>query len=244
MESVETAGQAGRSASAAKRRGRPIKRPRPLHEEVVDRLRDMIVEGDLPTGERLHEINLAQTLNVSRTPLREALKLLAQEGLVDLLPGRGARVAALSPEMVEQLFEVMSGLERQAAELAARRITPRELKQMEQLHARMAAHHAAGERHDYSRLNHEIHIALVAAAKNAILSTTHATLLAQARRARYAALESQERWDEVLGEHDALMAALVTRDANRAGQVIEKHVRRTGEIVGAIVRQELVGKRK
>ena len=85
---------------------------------------------------------------------------------------------------------------------------------MQHLHARMAAHHAAGERHDYSRLNHEIHVALVAAAKNTILSATHATLLAQARRGRYAALESQERWGEVLDEHDALMAALVARDAS------------------------------
>ena len=221
---------------ALRRKERPIPRSRPLHEEVVDRLRDMIVEGALPAGERLHEINLAETLKVSRTPLREALKLLASEGLVDLLPGRGARVAALSADMVAELFEVIGGIERQAAELAGERITPREMEKLRRMHARMAAHHAAGERHDYFRLNHEIHVALVAAAKNGILQATHSALMAKARRGRYAALASQDRWAEVLGEHEALMAALTDRDSVRAGRVIEQHVRRTGEVVSSILK--------
>lgn len=96
-----------------------IVRSCPLHVEVVDRLRDLIIEGEIQPGERLHEINLSETLNVSRTPLREALKLLASEGLVDLLPGRGARVSVLSADGAQGLFEVVSGLERLAAELAA-----------------------------------------------------------------------------------------------------------------------------
>jgi DNA-binding GntR family transcriptional regulator len=207
-----------------------------LHEAVVDRLRDMIVEDRLSPGDRLHEINLAEALNVSRTPLREALKLLASEGLIELLPGRGARVAALSAAVIEELFEVIGGIERQAAELAAKRMTPRELERLRRLHERMAAHHRAGERHDYFRLNHEIHVALVAAAKNSILQRTHAGLMAKARRGRYAALASRERWAEVLGEHEALMAALADRDSARAGSVIEHHVRRTGEVVASILR--------
>jgi DNA-binding GntR family transcriptional regulator len=227
------------SAGPARRRKRAaIRRPRPLHEEVVDRLRDMIVEGDLPVGARLHEVSLAETLNVSRTPLREAVKLLANEGLVDLLPGRGARVAALSAETVAELFEVISGIERQAVELAVARITPREHETLRRMHNKMAAHHAAGERRDYFRLNHEIHVALVAAAKNSTLQATHAALLAKARRGRYEALASQDRWAEVLAEHEALMAAIADRDAERAGNIIRQHVQRTGEVASSMLKTD------
>jgi DNA-binding GntR family transcriptional regulator len=207
----------------------PIVRSRPLHEEVVDRLRDMIIEGEIPVGERLHENNLAETLNVSRTPLREALKLLANEGLVDLLPGRGARVSALSADKVGELFEVVSGIERLAAELAATRMTARDLERLKRLHDKMAAHFAAGERHEYFALNHQIHVAIVLAAKNETLASTHAALMVKARRGRYTALASEERWKEAMAEHEALMEALGKRDGKAAGEILYNHDRRTGE---------------
>lgn len=207
----------------------PIGRARPLHEEVCDRLRDMIIEGEIATGERLHETNLSEVLNVSRTPLREALKLLANEGLVDLLPGRGARVSALSPESVGELFEVVSGLERLAAEFAAARMSARDLERLQRTHDKMAAHFAAGERHEYFALNHEIHVAIVAASKNRMLVATHGALMAKARRGRYSALASEERWKEAMAEHEALMAAFHKRDAKRAGDILFEHDRRTGE---------------
>jgi DNA-binding GntR family transcriptional regulator len=215
----------------------PIGRPRPLHEEVVDRLRDMIVEGEMEAGERLHEVSLSQTLNVSRTPLREALKLLANEGLIDLLPGRGARVSALSPEDVGELFEVVSGLERLAAELAATRMTARDLERLQKMHDRMAAHFSAGERHEYFILNHDIHVAIVAAAKNGVLAATHAGLMVKARRGRYAALASEERWKEAMSEHEALMEAFRKRDGRTAGEILFQHDRRTGETTKALLLQ-------
>ena len=207
----------------------PIARPRPLHEEVVGRLRDMIVEGKLESGERLHEIDLSEFLNVSRTPLREALKLLANEGLVDLLPGRGARVSSLSPDSVGELFEVVSGLERLAAELAAARMTARDLERLQRMHDKMAGHFAAGERRDYFALNHEIHVAIVAGSKNQTLVATHAALMVKARRGRYTALASEERWKEAMAEHEALMVALRRRDGEQAGEILFQHDRRTGE---------------
>jgi len=207
----------------------PIGRARPLHEEVVDRLRDMIIEGVIPAGERLHEINLSETLNVSRTPLREALKLLANEGLVELLPGRGARVSQLTPEGVGELFEVIAGLERLAAELAASRMTARDFERLRRMHDRMAVHFEAGERQDYFALNHQIHLAIVAAARNGTLTATHAALMVKARWGRYSALASAERWAEAMSEHNALMAALEQRDGRLAGDILCKHDRRTGE---------------
>lgn len=221
------------------RRGRSagITRPRPLHAEVVDRLRDMIVEGEIAAGERLHENNLAQTLRVSRTPLREALKLLANEGLVELLPGRGARVVRQTQEGVMELFEVISGLERFAAELAAVRMTGRDLERLKKMHERMAIHFQAGERREYFALNHQIHIFIVAAAKNATLAATHAGLMVRARWGRYTALASNERWNEAMAEHETLMEALAARDAASAGDIMFQHDRRTGETTRAILRK-------
>jgi len=207
----------GRTSPAA------IVRAKPLHESAAERLRDMIVEGRLQVGERLHEVNLAAVLQVSRTPIREAIKLLATEGLVDLIPGRGARVSGFSVEQVRELFEAIAGLERNASELAAGRMTEREFGKLKRLHERMARHHAAGERQSYFRLNQEIHLAIVAAAKNATLEAIHGSLISRARCARYEALASQARWIEAMEEHERLMAALADRNGPLAGAIMHKH---------------------
>jgi DNA-binding GntR family transcriptional regulator len=218
-----------------------IERPKPLHESVVERLRNMIVEGDLAVGERLHDANLAATLQVSRTPIREAIKLLATEGLVDLLPGRGARVSDFSIDDIKQLFEAIAGIERNACELAAERMTNRDLEKVQRLHERMARHHAAGERPPYFKLNHEIHLAIVAASNNAILQAIHASLMTRARRARYAALSSQVRWIEAMAEHERLMAALADHDARRAGEIMHQHDLGTAHSIAASLRSTAPG---
>ena len=200
-----------------------IVRAKPLHESAAERLRDMIVGGRLQIGERLHEANLAAVLRVSRTPIREAIKLLATEELVDLIPGRGARVSGFSIEQVRELFEAIAGVERNASELAAERMTEREFDKLKRLHERMARHHAAGERQPYFRLNQEVHLAIVAAAKNATLQAIHASLINRARRARYGALASHARWIEAMEEHERLMAALADRDGPLAGAIMHEH---------------------
>ncbi len=183
----------------------------------------MIVEGELASGVRLHDANLARILQVSRTPIREATKLLAAEGLVDLLPGRGARVSELSIDDILDLFEAIAGVERHACELAAERMNQRDLDKLQRLHKRMARHHAEGERQPYFKLNHEIHFAIVEASKNTTLQAIHASLMSRARRARYAALASHARWTEAMGEHERIMAALVERDPRRAGEIMRQH---------------------
>jgi DNA-binding GntR family transcriptional regulator len=183
----------------------------------------MIVEGELASGERLHDSHLAEALQVSRTPIREAIKLLATEGLVDLLPGRGARVREMSIEDILDLFEAIAGVERHACELAAERMSERDLEKLQRVHKRMARHHAAGERQPYFKLNHEIHLGMVEASKNATLQAIHASLMSRARRARYAALASHARWIEAMGEHELIMAALTERDPRRAGEIMRQH---------------------
>ena len=191
----------------------------------------MIFDGELAIGERLHAANLAEMLGVSRTPIREAIKLLASEGVVDLLPGRGARVAAYSLDGLIALVEVIAGLERHACELAAERMQIREFERIQRLHDEMAGFHRTDRLHDYSRLNHAIHIGLVGLAGNEALAATHAGLIVRARRGRHSALESRERWIEAMAEHDRLMAALAVRDGTRAGEIMFQHDLHTRDVL-------------
>ncbi|MCW6511260.1 GntR family transcriptional regulator [Hyphomicrobiales bacterium BP6-180914] len=184
-------------------------------------------------GERLHDANLATMLGVSRTPIREAIKLLGNEGLVDLLPGRGARVAAYSLDTMIALVEVIAGLERHACELAAERMSMEDFRKIQRLHDEMATFHMAGTRHEYEHLNHEIHQAIVALAGNEALVTTHAALLVRARRGRHNALESRARWVEAMNEHEALMQALAARDGASAGAIMLQHDLHTRDTLAA-----------
>src|SRR6476661_8876906 len=110
-----------------------------LHEQVAQRLRQMLVEGRISPGAKLNERELATLLNVSRTPLREAIKMLAAEGLVELLPNRGAIALALNEADVLNTFEVMASLEALSGELAAQRITEAELGEIRAMHFEMLA---------------------------------------------------------------------------------------------------------
>ena len=113
-----------------------------LPQAAAERLRALIVEGTLAPGTRLNERELSEQLGVSRTPLREAFRLLASEGLLDQLPNRGVQVAALSRDDVRQAFEVMAALEGLAGELAAARVTPADLADLEALQADLEQAHA------------------------------------------------------------------------------------------------------
>ncbi len=134
-------------------------------------------------------------------------------------------------------FETIAGVERYACELAAERMSERDLDGLRRTHERMARHHAAGERQPYFKLNHEIHLAIVAASKNATLKAIHASLMSRARRARYAALASHARWMEAMTEHDLLMAAFAERDAQRAGEIMRRHDLGTAVSIAAALRR-------
>jgi len=117
----------------------PIPR-RSLHDELVERLRDLIGTSALASGEKIQEMVLCKQFGVSRTPLREALKVLASEGIVTLQPHRGATVAALSVPELEEVFPVMGALESLAGEIACSRITDKEIAEISALHRKMVEH--------------------------------------------------------------------------------------------------------
>jgi DNA-binding GntR family transcriptional regulator len=209
-----------------------------LHEQAAMRLRTLIVRGDLAPGEQLLETSLSEALGVSRTPLREALKQLAAEGLVELRLNRSAVVAPIRRDEVTELFEALGGIERCAAELAARRVGIREIERLEALQERIEWHHDRGELRDYFEINQQIHRAIVCFARNNVLKATHDVLLPRAERARFFALSALGRWDQSVREHQEILAALKAGDSDRCGHLLSLHVRRTGEIVTAILSDE------
>lgn len=206
-----------------------------LHIQVAVRLRDMIVHGTLRPGERINEATMCDQLSISRTPLREAFKTLAAEGLVELRPNRGALVTPLRQPETLELFETIAGLERIAAEHAADRLSLAELKRLEKLHAKMEACHEAGHMRPYFACNQEIHQTIVAGAKNKVLQSAHGFLHVRMTRARYFALFAPQRWSESVAEHRRIMDALRVRDGARAGAEMGAHVWRTGQIIAQVV---------
>src|ERR1700751_3579508 len=124
-----------------------------LHDEILTRLRDHIVEGNIPDGGRIPERQLCEMLGISRTPLREALKVIAAEGLIELLPNRGARVRQFSEADIRNLFEVLSGLDFVAGQMACARITDDALAAIEKMHLEMYTHYLRRELVDYFRIN-------------------------------------------------------------------------------------------
>ena len=201
----------------------PIVR-RPLHEEATDRLRDLIVQGRLAAGARLNERLLTAQLGVSRTPLREAFKVLATEGLVELLPNRGAIVSQMDPTRLAESLAVMGALEALAGELACRNATDAQINEIRALHFEMLAYHARGDLAGYFKFNQAIHLKLVKYSGNAVLFNTYRQMNGNVRRARYMANLSKERWDAAVREHDEILAALGARDVKRLKVLLSDHL--------------------
>lgn len=198
--------------------------PVTLPAKAVDALRQMILDGELAPGARLSERALGERLGVSRTPLREALRMLASEGLVRHEPNRGAVVAPLDRADIEATFELLAALEGLAGELAAQRIDAAQLAEIKALHFEMRAHHARGDRAAYFRANQDIHRHIAAAANNPVLVETFERLNARVKRVRYAANLTPERWTKAVEEHERMIAALDARDGAALRTILEAHL--------------------
>ena len=196
-----------------------------LHDEVADRLRALIRSGELEPRARVNELELAEQFGISRTPLREAIKILATEGLLDLLPNRGARVASISSEEIDEMIEVVAGLEATAADLACRRITDAEIAVIESMHNAMLKAWKRKDNEGYFTLNREIHEAIMQASRNATLQGIYATLSGRIQRARYAAHKTPEQWKKAVDEHGEMLCLLKDRDGAHLAVLMREHVR-------------------
>jgi len=208
-----------------------------LHEQVAQRLRQMLVENQIPPGAKLNERELAQVLSVSRTPLREAIKMLAAEGLVELLPNRGAVAVELDEAAVLHTFEVMRGLEAMSGELAAQRITEAELAEIKAMHFEMLAAWTRRDLSAYYRLNAQIHRAINAAAKNPVLTTTYNQVNARLQALRFRSNQDEEKWKRAMAEHDRMVEALAARDPAAMRAVLSTHLQNKLDVVIEQIRQ-------
>jgi DNA-binding GntR family transcriptional regulator len=201
-----------------------------LHDEILSSLRNYIVEGNIPDGARISERQLCEMLKISRTPLREALKVLAAEGLVDLLPNRGARVRPLNAHDISELFDLMGGLEGLAGRLACDQISDEGIEKIEQLHHDMYGFYMRQDMRGYFRLNQLIHRAIVDASGNAALRATYESLAGRIRRVRYSAnfARKRERWSEAMREHEAILDALRRRAGSELNDILFQHLRNKG----------------
>ncbi|MBE0546278.1 MAG: GntR family transcriptional regulator [Rubrivivax sp.] len=195
-----------------------------LHQEAAVRLRQLIVEADIAPGAKLNERELAERLQVSRTPLREAIKTLAAEGLVELLPNRGAVAAQLSAQDVADTFEVIAGLEGQSGELAAQRITDPELAEIRALHYEMLAAYTRRDLSTYYRLNARIHECINVAARNPVLTRTYRNVNARLQALRFRSNFDERKWQHAVKEHEAMVQLLATRDAAGLRALLVRHL--------------------
>jgi DNA-binding GntR family transcriptional regulator len=202
-----------------------------LHQEVATRLRQRLVEGQIAPGAKLNERELSEQLHVSRTPLREAIKMLAAEGLVELLPNRGAVAALLSEQDVADTFEVIAGLEGQSGELAAQRIDDAELAEVRALHYEMLAAHTRRDLPTYYRLNAQIHTLINAAARNPVLTHTWRTVNARLQALRFRSNFDDAKWKRAVDEHERMVELLGARDADGLRRLLVQHLQHKRDAV-------------
>lgn len=208
-----------------------------LHDQIVEHLREEIVTNDLQPGERLNEKELCARFGVSRTPLREAIKVLSNEGLVQLTPRYGASIAPLTIEDLDEVFPIMGALEALAGELACAHIEDAEIDAIDALHRRMLVHFEKRDLRPYFECNQKIHDSILLAARNPTLTQTLRGLAGRVRRARYFANMSEERWSAAVDEHEEILAALKARDAGRLGPLLRSHLVNKLETVHAHLAQ-------
>jgi len=205
--------------------------PATLPASAAERLRELIIEGRLAPGARLNERALCAELGISRTPLREALRALAADGLVALHPNRGAHVVQLSVADIRESFEVMAALEALAGELACRHATPAEIAEIRALTFEMLACHAREDLPAYYRINRQIHDRLNAAARNTLLAQTYRTLNLRIQNHRFRSNFDRDKWSRAADEHVAMAAALEARDGERLAALLRVHLLRKGDAV-------------
>lgn len=206
-----------------------------LYDQVLSRLRDLIIEGELKPGDRIDESGLIERLGVSRTPFREALRTLAAEGLIETRPARGSVVRTLDAAEVRSILELLGGLERMAAQWACERATDAQVLALVELHHRMMDFYAVRDRLPYYKLNQDFHTGLVAAAGNPSLAEVHAKLQARIKRFRFVGTRREEYWAAAVEEHGRMVDALARRDGPALGEIMAHHLDRAWERVRDVV---------
>ncbi|TDV72745.1 GntR family transcriptional regulator [Pseudomonas sp. LP_7_YM] len=209
-----------------------------LHDVVVEHLRTFITEGVLAPGIKLNERELCETLGISRTPLREALKVLAVEGLIEINPNRGATVARMSELDIRETFELMSGMEAFAGELACERITAEEIDEIKALHYAMVVCKNQQDLPGYYQRNRAIHELINQAARNTALRQVYLTLNRRIQALRFLSNQQAPKWERALHDHQQMIEALEARDGKRLSSILRHHLLEKRDAIMLMVRDE------
>ena len=209
---------------------RPLERMS-LHDQLVAKVREMIVDGELKAGAPLPERMLCETFGVSRTPLREAFKILASEGLIELRSHRTPVITPIDRAEIANIFDIMVALDGVAGLQAATLATNDDIERLNVMHKQLVQLHREAARTAYFRLNQEIHVEITRLADNPVLLNIWTTLHASIFRARAVANYDARRWTESVDEHEAFMALLRARDAPAFAAALSAHTRKTGDAV-------------
>ena len=207
-----------------------------LHDEVATQLRERIFAGELTPGTFLDEVKLAEQLKISRTPLREALKVLTAEGLLRHEPRRGCFVNEVTDQDLDEIFPVIALLEGRCAFEAARNATPADIEALDALHQKLQRHAKAKRINDYYATNYAIHEAIIALAGNRWLAGAIADLRKILKLARQQQLHAPGRRDQSRSEHLAVFAALKAGDPEGAEAAMRTHLTRQREALRALSR--------
>jgi DNA-binding GntR family transcriptional regulator len=209
-----------------------------LHDEVAAQLRERIFAGELAPGSFLDEVRLAEQLKISRTPLREALKVLTAEGLVRHEPRRGCFVNQVTERDLDEIFPVIALLEGRCAREAAEHATDADLEALEALHQKLARHARARRINEYYEANFAIHEAIITLAGNRWLASVIGDLRKIVKLARLQQLHAPGRLDQSLSEHLAVFAALKARDPEGADAAMRTHLQRQREALRELARAQ------
>jgi DNA-binding GntR family transcriptional regulator len=200
-----------------------------LHDKIVAQLREILMHNELESGTKIPEADLCQRFGVSRTPLREALKVMAAEGFVQLIPNRGAVVAPIDLDEIAPLFEMKGAFERLIGLTVPGRITAEDMTILEQIHASLGSALEVGNHTEYTRLNYLFHRRLSLASANPLLIPQYENLQKRLWRYRYISNESQQRLQRSYGEHESIMVALRARTPLDLAWRLEEHNRVSGD---------------
>jgi DNA-binding GntR family transcriptional regulator len=231
------AARPSRSREAGLSQGVRIER-RSLHGELVTEIRRMIVERALVPGDKIAEQALSLRLGVSRTPLREALKVLAAEGLIQLLPNRGAVVASITAKEIDELFPILGALEALAGESAVRNATDADVARLRELHDTMIVHYRKNEELPYLKLNRQFHEELFHLAGNDALMEIYRQVLVRIHSVRFIVKKSASEWRAAVDDHERIIDAIEARDPRRLAAVLKTHMTETA---ASIARHALPG---
>ncbi|MDN4587729.1 GntR family transcriptional regulator [Xenophilus aerolatus] len=212
--------------------------PHSLHDQVAATLREEIFAGTLVPGSFLDEAALCERLEISRTPLREALKVLTAEGLLRHEPRRGCFVAEVTQKDLDEIFPVIALLEGRCAWEAARNATDAELEALESMHEKLERHAKARRINEYYATNYAIHEAIISLADNRWLAQVIGDLRKILKLARLQQLHAPGRLDQSLSEHLAVFAALKARDSDGAEAAMRTHLNRQREALRAVALQQ------